>query len=129
MGLHPVEGGQVYLTVAERGVPIDEGEPAFLPEVTTEAFPALPHAAAATANSARELVGEIPPLSPPGSAAPWTSRSRPMTAKIEGKCRTADAVARRAKAANNIRVYRVGVRLVRLRRSARHPGPAPIRTM
>ena len=72
----------------------------------------LPQAAIAIAiaEAARDLVG-----AKPAAVAAWFGRAMDLTipahdGTIEGQRRTADAVRRRAKAANTIRAYRAGVR-------------------
>jgi integrase len=70
----------------------------------------LPQSAVAIAEAARELVG-----AKPAAVAAWFGRAMDLTIQandgtIEGQRRTADAVRRRAKAANTIRAYRAGVR-------------------
>lgn len=67
-------------------------------------------AAAAIAEAARDLVGAAP-----ARVATWFGRAMDLAipvndGTIEGQRRTADAVRRRAKAANTIRAYRAGVR-------------------
>src|SRR5580704_15906926 len=70
----------------------------------------LPQAALAIAEAARDLVG-----AKPAAVAAWFGRAMDLSipahdGTIEGQRRTADAVRRRAKAANSIRAYRGGVR-------------------
>ena len=84
-------------------------EPLSLPSSGAE-DPPLPREAEAIAESARGLVGANPVV-----VASWFGRAMDLAipsndGTIEGQRRTADAVRRRAKAANTIRAYRAGVR-------------------
>lgn len=91
---------------------LDSPPPAPAPEDGREEIDPLaplPQAAAVIAEAARDLVGARP-----AAVAAWFGRTMDLAipandGTIEGQRRTADAVRRRAKAANTIRAYRAGV--------------------
>jgi site-specific recombinase XerD len=89
------------------------GSPALAPagdQGAIDSLAPLPQAAAVIAEAAHALVG-----AKPAAVAAWFGRAMDLTipandGTIEGQRRTAEAIRRRAKAANTIRAYRAGVR-------------------